>query len=69
MTDKERADQAEADRDVLAAEVRAWRAADKYHHLRMHMQECWASTHRNDVEKAMDASNDGALDRAKEAKR
>jgi hypothetical protein len=65
----ERAAQAEADRDVLAAEVRAWRDADTWHELLEVMDMCDDYSHRHDVEKAkkeVDAS--GSLTRAKEAK-
>jgi hypothetical protein len=61
--------QIEADRDVLAAEVRAWRDADASHKLLEVIDACDVYGHRHAVENAqkeVDAS--GALTRAKEAK-
>lgn len=69
---QKRAAQAEADRDVLAAEVMAWRYADEWglsHELLDHIDVCDVYDHRHGVENAqkeVDAS--GALTRAKEAK-
>jgi hypothetical protein len=66
---KKHAAQAEADRDTLAAEVRAWRDADASHKLLEAIDACDVYGHRHGVENAqkeVDASN--ALTRAKEAK-
>jgi hypothetical protein len=63
----EHAAQAEADRDVLAAEVRAWRDADTWHELLEVMDMCDDYSHRHGVENAqkeVDVSK--ALLRAKE---
>ncbi len=65
----EHAAQAEADRDVLATEVTAWRDADASHKLLEAIDVCDVYGHRHAVENAqkeVDAS--GALQRAKEAK-
>jgi hypothetical protein len=59
----------EDDRDVLAAEVEAWRDADASHELLEAIDVCDVYGHRHAVENAqkeVDAS--GALERAKEAK-
>jgi hypothetical protein len=64
-----RAAQAEADRDVLATEVTAWRDADASHKLLEAIDVCDVYGHRHAVENAqkeVDAS--GALQRAKEDK-
>jgi hypothetical protein len=65
----EHAAQAEADRDVLATEVTAWRDADASHKLLEAIDVCDVYGHRHAVENAqkeVDAS--GALQRAKEDK-
>ena len=71
MTDdmEQRLAQAERDRDVLAAEVEAWRDADDSHELLDAIDVCDVYGHRHAVENAqkeVDAS--GALTRAKEDK-
>ena len=66
---EQRLAQAERDRDVLAAEVEAWRDADDSHELLDAIDVCDVYGHRHAVENAqkeVDAS--GALTRAKEDK-
>ena len=62
--------QAEADRDVLAAEVRAWRKHDETHYCQGDMITTITNAELRLVAiKAMESANaSGALTRAKEAK-